>query len=46
MMASPHESQELLKLLNILREYDSNRKRKLKTKLQGINETYNKSTDE
>ena len=46
MMASHHKSQELLKLLNILREYDSNRQRKLKTKLQGINETYNKSTDE
>ena len=46
MMASPHKSQELLKLLNILREYDSNRKRQLKTKLQVINETYNESTDE
>ena len=42
MMASPNKSQELLKLLNNLRKYDSNRKRKLKTKLQLINETYNK----
>ena len=39
MMVSHHKNQELLKLLNILRENDSNRKKKLKTKLQVIKET-------
>ena len=38
-MASHHKNQELLKLLNVLGENDSNRKKKLKTKLQVINET-------
>ena len=38
-MASHHKNQELLKLLNNLRENDSNRKKKLKTKPQVIKET-------
>ena len=46
MMASHHKNKELLKLLNIFREYDSDCKEKLTTKLQVINETYNKSTNE
>ena len=39
MMVSHHKNQELLKLVNILRENDSNCKKKLKTKLQVIKET-------
>ena len=46
MMASHHKNKELLKLLNIFREYDSDCKEKLTTKLHVINETYNKSTNE
>ena len=42
MMALHNKNQELLKLLNIFREWDSNLKEKLRTKLQVINETYNK----
>ena len=46
MMALHNKNQELLKLLNIFREWDSNRKEKIKTKLHVINETYNKPTNE
>ena len=38
-MASHHKKKELLKLLNIFREYDSECKEKLTTKLQVMNET-------
>ena len=38
-MASHHKNKELLKLLNIFHEYDSECKEKLTTKLQVINET-------
>ena len=46
MMALHNKNQELLKLLNIFREWDSNRKEKIKTKLHVINETCNKPTNE
>ena len=46
MMALHNKNQELLKLLNIFREWDSNLKEKLRTKLQVINETYNKPINE
>ena len=45
MIPSHYKNKELLKQLNILREYDSYRKEKLETKLRVISERDSRSTD-